>query len=157
MARSVVSDVVLATMIAPSPGGGAPQHTERHAVALADTTSGFNYIGSHAVQLRGFMTAAEAEAFYAIIEDVMAALLALPEISLKRPQGSDLVQPRRARPDRLPQGAPNLNALDRFFTRLLDRANNASDRKLLLSSRAAARRALRGFSELQPLVSARGR
>lgn len=130
---------------------------ERKAVALADLTAGFNYIAGHAAEFRRLMTTADAEAFDAVVEDIMAALLAIPEIALKNQTNAETIRPRAPRPERLPQVIPDLTALDRFFGRIQVQYSGKPESKLLSSARAAIKKSLRAFSTLQPTVSATGR
>ena len=100
------------------------------------------------------MTRIDAEAFDAVMFDVMSGLMALPYIRLGGPCNPRLCPPG-PRPDRILQIDPDLRALDRFFSRLQRTSSPAGDARLFASARKSVKRMLASLPAILPTVSAK--
>jgi hypothetical protein len=128
---------------------------QRRFAAVNDVVSAFNYIGGHASELRRLMSERDAQAFDAVVEDIMAALLALPDIAVRVPAGTGTIKPRRARPDRVAQLVPDLTGLGQFFDRIAANRAGKADLNLLRACRSRVRQMLRAVPLLLPTVPAK--
>jgi hypothetical protein len=127
----------------------------RRFVAVNDLVSGFNGMGRRAADLRHAMKREEAEAFDAVMLDVMGALIALPSFGLVDSGDATRIRPRKPRYDRIPQIGPDLLALDKFFARLQHASSSASDARMFASARKDVRRMLSALPILLPTVSSK--
>jgi len=116
---------------------------------------GFNGLGNHAVELRRAMTPSDAEAFDAVMMDVMGALIALPCLQLRSRDHPYLLRPPGPRYDRIPQLDPDLQALDGFFARLQQTASSAADARMFGRARKNVRKMLAALPAAMPTLSAR--
>lgn len=123
--------------------------------AVAVMVSQFNAIGGHAAKLRQAMTQKDAEAFDAVMRDVMSALMALPGISAKSPHNPETILPEKARPDRITQLGPDLVGLERFFERLSRTTGTAEDRKMFRDAQHNTRKMLAALPSSVPTVSSK--
>jgi len=99
------------------------------AAAVADLTAGFNAIGGRASELRRAMKPNDADAFDAVMRDVMGALMALPGISsAPSPDLGTIVA--KPRPDRIGQLVPDLTGMERFFCRLSQTSDTPAQRRI---------------------------
>ena len=112
----------------------------RKSAAINDLVSAFNQIGSHAGQLRVAMPQSDAEAFDAVMLDMMGALLSLPEIRLKTKPTAGTIRPLEFRPNRVPQLTPEVDGLVRFFHQLRKNATDRASRKLFDGAEKSARK-----------------
>jgi len=64
------------------------------------------------------MRAEDAQAFDAVMLDIMSALISLPGIGVAQSGDAARISPRRPRYDRVSQIAPDILALERLFGRL---------------------------------------
>lgn len=126
----------------------------RFIVAEREFVAAFDAVGGHARELRRAMIALDAEAFDAVILDLMGALIALPYFRLGDGDPG-LVRPRRPRPDRIPRIEPDLRGLDRFFERLSRTASSEADSRMFTRARKDAQRMLAGLATVLPPVSAK--
>ncbi len=122
--------------------------------ATLDVVAAFNQIGSHAAQMRALMPRADADAFDAVMTDLMGALAALPGIAVRDSGRTDLIKPRNPRPDRLPQIRPELVGLAYFFGRLEVASSTPADRKLFAAAGKQAHRMLAGIQDALPTLDA---
>lgn len=138
-----------------SPRTSETLHQSAHLLAVRDVAQGFNRIGSHAVDLRRAMTREDAEAFDAVMLDVMSSLIALPYFGLRDRDSGDpvLLRPTRPRYDRIPQIGRDLQALDRFFVRLQLTAQSTADARLFARAGKDVRRMLAALPEALPVIS----
>jgi len=131
-----------------------PDGATQKFVSSARVVQGFNEIGTQAVELRRGMTRRDAEAFDAVMLDVMSALTALPYVRMVNSPPVGLV-PDRPRYDRVPQLEPDLRALERFFARLQGTATSPAEARLFARSRKSVRKMLAGLPEIMPTLAAK--
>jgi hypothetical protein len=122
-------------------------------LAVRDLTMGFNTIGQHASVLRGAMSTRDAEAFDAVMLDVMSALLALPGVDLAPSGDPARITPTAPRYDRIPQIAPDLLGLENFFARLDKTARSASQSRLFDQARKSVQKMLKALPRALPTLS----
>jgi len=148
------SDIELrvpAIAASPLPGNLA----QRKFVAGNDLVTGFNAIGSHAAALRRAMKREDADAFDAVMLDVMSALIALPDLRLVHSGDANRITPRMPRYDRVPQIGPDLLALERFFSRLRQASSSVADARLFTNAQKSARRMLSALPFVLATVSSK--
>jgi hypothetical protein len=121
--------------------------------AINDLVSAFNQIGSRATRLRAVMSQADAEAFDAVMLDMMGALLSLPEIRLKTKPTAGAIRPLESRPNRVPQLTPEVDGLVRFFDRLRKNATDPAGQKLFDGAEKSARKMAAALPYASPTVS----
>jgi hypothetical protein len=121
--------------------------------AINDLVGAFNQIGSRAGQLRAAMPQSDAEAFDAVMLDVMGALASFREIGLKARPTAGAIRPAQSRPDRVPQLALEVNSLVRLFERLRKSAPDRAGEKLLAAAEKSARKMGAALPYLLPTVS----
>jgi hypothetical protein len=124
----------------------------RRAVAVANLVAGFNAIGQHAAKLRQAMKPGDAEAFEAVMEDVMSALMALPGISVRNPHNPETITPDQARPNRIAQLAPDLAGLEKFFGRLARTSGAPGGRKMFCQAQQNIKKMLAALPASLPTV-----
>jgi hypothetical protein len=146
------SDFELATP-AKTPSVAPGNIALRRSVAVNDLVSGFNGVGRHAADLRRAMKREDAEAFDAVMLDVMGGLIALPSFGLADSGDATRITPRKPRYDRIPQIGPDLLALDKFFARLQQSSSSVSEAAMFASARKNLRRMLSALPIVLPTVS----
>jgi len=123
--------------------------------AMREVVEGFNRIGARAGKLRQAMSGQDAEAFDAVMHDIMGALAALPEVEVKGGSKPDAIRVEGARPDRIGQLRPEVAGLVKFFGRYRDSAESAENRKLFGEAEKRARRMLAALPLVMPVVERR--
>jgi hypothetical protein len=165
MSRRIVRYAVLTALAIPAaraqgePAVSSPVLTYPAAKkfpAVWQVVEAFNHLGSQAVQLRSAMRPSDAEAFDAVMLDIMGALAAIPEIGVRDSSSPDRIKPLRSRPDRVDQLRPDLAALGNFFRRLRDESSRSADRKLFGSAEKQAQKMLGALPDIMPTVAAHG-
>jgi hypothetical protein len=132
--------------------GPAPAYwAAQRRASVNDLVSAFNRISSHAGQLRAAMPKSDAEAFDAVMMDMMGALVSLPAIGLKDKPTPGAIRPTEVRPDRVGQLLPEAEGLVRFFERL--RKSDASRQELFAGAEKSARRMAAALPNALPTVS----
>ena len=124
-------------------------------VAVNKLVSGFNGIARRAAELRGAIKREDAEAFDAVMLDVVGALIALPSFGLVDSGDATRIRPGKPRYDRIHQIGPDLQALDTFFARVQHASSSASDARMFASARKDVRKMLSALPILLPTVSSK--
>lgn len=88
------------------------------------------------------MSAEDADAFDAVMLDIMGALIALPVVGVAHSGDPTRITPRMPRYDRIPQIAPDLLALGKFFGRLQEAGLPASNGRMFARARKDAQKML---------------
>lgn len=102
------------------------------------------------------MSAEDADAFDAVMLDIMGALIALPVVGVAHSGDPTRITPRMPRYDRIPQIAPDLLALGKFFGRLQEAGLPASNGRMFARARKDAQKMLAALPYLLPTVTAKG-
>jgi hypothetical protein len=142
--------------VQPVPAQDSPVLTywrARKSAAINDLVSAFNQIGYHASQLRAAMPQSDAEAFDALMLDMMGALVSLPEIRLKTKPTAGAIRPLESRPNRVPQLTREVDGLVRFFHRLRKNATDRASQKLFGGAEKSARKMAAALSYASPTMS----
>jgi hypothetical protein len=120
--------------------------------AVTDLVGAFNQIASHAGELRSGMKVRDAEAFDAVMLDMMGALAAIPEIGISDSGGRDVIRPREPRPDRVSQLQPDMAGLVQFFKRLQNDSGGSSARGRFATAEKQARKMLAALPVVLPTL-----
>jgi len=154
IAPIAISFALLAAGPVPAQDSPVPTYWRaRKSAAINDLVGAFNQIGSHAGQLRAAMPQSDADAFDAMMLDMMGALVSLPEIRLKTKPTAGAIHPIEAQPNRVPQLTPEVDGLVRFFHRLRKNATDSASQKLFNGAEKSARKMAAALSYASPTVS----
>ena len=134
-----------------SPAVGTDQ---QRSVAVLAVVSGFNGIGLRGADLRHAMKTEDAEAFDAVMLDLMGALIAVPSFGLAGSGDATKIAPRKPRYDRIPQIGPELLALDKFFARL-QVCSLPAEARIFADARKNVRKMLSALPIVLPTISAK--
>ena len=121
--------------------------------AVHDIVAGFNRLGSHAADLKTAMTAHDADAFDAVLLEIMSGLIALPEFGLRNSGDPDLIRPAKPRSDVVARLGSDLRVLEGLLARLQSSASSAAQVRMFNQARKDARKVSVGLQQVLPLVS----
>jgi len=116
--------------------------------AVTGLVRAFNQIASRSGELRSGMKVRDAEAFDAVMMDIMGALAAIPEIGISESGGRDTIRPRGPRPDRVAQLGPDMAGLIEFLKRLQNESWDSSVRRRFSTAEKQARKMLAALPEV---------
>jgi ABC-type enterochelin transport system substrate-binding protein len=148
-----ISVAVLLSTASAQDGPASVYWAAQKTAATDRLVGAFNQIASHAGQLRVAMAPSDADGFDAVMLDVMGALASLPGIAWKEEHAPATVRPAEARPGRISQLQPEVEALVRFFERLKNSAGSRPNQKLFANAEKSARKMGASLPDTLPTVS----
>jgi len=151
--RIAVSLALLAGGAAAQVGPASAYWDAQKSSAVHDLVSAFNQIASHAGRMRVAMSQPDADAFDAVMLDMMGALASFPGISWKDKPTSAAIRPVEARPGRVSQLKPEVEAMVRFFERLQKSSSDTAGRKLFADAQRSARKMAAALPNVLPTVA----